>query len=451
MNKLELSSTQDDITYETLQQIKNYLIETNITSLSDLKKQTSDRIIIECIQIMNLVKENKRSKRIRKKLIKKEQNIYPNNNQTNGNTCYMCKKIFASSLNQINNNFCESCFNFNILKRTIQCDLTNKIAVVTGGRVKIGYETAIRLLECNCYVIVTTRFVNDAIKRYQNHVNYEIFSNRLVFYPLDLRRKDQLDEFCIYLHTNYSKIDILIHNAAQTIRRPKEFYQHILSYETSVIKSICDTDTSSNNSNNSNSLILSNLESYQTHLSNVIRVLPNGESQMFPTNQLDKNNEQIDLRTHNTWIETMGNIQIEECVECMAINALAPFHLNQQLKSLLKNANGAYIINVSSMEGVFNWTNKSDRHPHTNMAKAALNMMTRTGAISYAKDKIYMVSVDTGWVTNEFPYGHNDFIHDAPLDNIDGACRILDPIFEYYNHGISTHGVFLKDYVIQQW
>ena len=141
--------------------------------------------------------------------------------------------------------------------------------------------------------------------------------------------------------------------------------------------------------------------------------------------------------------------------ELYIINALAPFHMNQEFKELLKNANGSYIINVSSVEGMFNVKNKSQSHPQTNMAKAALNMMTRTVSGQYKNYNIYMVSVDTGWVTNEFPheYKHNDFTNDTavPLTCIDGACRILDPIFNYYNGSDPVYGVILKDYKIVDW
>lgn len=38
------------------------------------------------------------------------------------------------------------------------------------------------------------------------------------------------------------------------------------------------------------------------------------------------------------------------------------------------------------------------------MAKASLNMMTRTSAADYANDSIWMTAVDTGWVTDENPF-----------------------------------------------
>ena len=93
-----------------------------------------------------------------------------------------------------------------------------------------------------------------------------------------------------------------------------------------------------------------------------------------------------------------------------------------------------HVIHVSAMEASFSRKKKTDKHPHTNMAKAALNMMTRTSAAEYAADGIFMNSVDTGWVTDEDPLHHaarKQRTHDfhAPLDSIDGAARVLDPLF----------------------
>ena len=85
------------------------------------------------------------------------------------------------------------------------------------------------------------------------------------------------------------------------------------------------------------------------------------------------------------------------------------------------------------MEGQFYRATKTDKHPHTNMAKAALNMMTRTSAPDFVKDGIHMNAVDTGWVTDEDPAVHAarkaEEGFSPPLDIIDGAARIVDPIF----------------------
>jgi NAD(P)-dependent dehydrogenase (short-subunit alcohol dehydrogenase family) len=112
-------------------------------------------------------------------------------------------------------------------------------------------------------------------------------------------------------------------------------------------------------------------------------------------------------------------------------------------------------VNVSAMEGQFYRTFKTDKHPHTNMAKAALNMMTRTSAPDFVKDGIHMNAVDTGWVTDEDPAAHaarkaqEGF--SPPLDIIDGAARIIDPIFDGRLTGTHVWGRFLKDYKPAPW
>jgi NAD(P)-dependent dehydrogenase (short-subunit alcohol dehydrogenase family) len=108
------------------------------------------------------------------------------------------------------------------------------------------------------------------------------------------------------------------------------------------------------------------------------------------------------------------------------------------------------------MEGQFYRNFKTTRHPHTNMAKAALNMMTRTSAADYESDGIHMNSVDTGWVTDEDP-AHiaarkvvEERFH-PPLDIVDGAARIVDPITDGVNTGAHVWGQFLKDYRPTDW
>jgi NAD(P)-dependent dehydrogenase (short-subunit alcohol dehydrogenase family) len=145
----------------------------------------------------------------------------------------------------------------------------------------------------------------------------------------------------------------------------------------------------------------------------------------------------------------------------MFINAIAPFVLNSRLKPLMCTPNddsrpNRYIINVSAMEGKF-YRYKMPNHPHTNMAKAALNMLTRTSAEDLAKKhRIYMNSVDTGWINDENPLErakktqlNNNF--QTPIDEIDAAARILDPIFTGISGGQAVYGKFLKDYKETEW
>jgi NAD(P)-dependent dehydrogenase (short-subunit alcohol dehydrogenase family) len=179
---------------------------------------------------------------------------------------------------------------------------------------------------------------------------------------------------------------------------------------------------------------------------------------VFPAGRLDSDLQQVDLRIQNSWRMTLAEVPTAELLEVLLINAVAPFVLAARLKPLmLKARSGAvHVVNVSAMEGIFSRGTKTDKHPHTNMAKAALNMMTRTSAPDYAKDGIHMNAVDTGWVTDEDPLAHalrKQVEHDfqPPLDVVDGAARVLDPLFAGLNSGVHVSGLFFKDYQPSSW
>jgi NAD(P)-dependent dehydrogenase (short-subunit alcohol dehydrogenase family) len=168
--------------------------------------------------------------------------------------------------------------------------------------------------------------------------------------------------------------------------------------------------------------------------------------------------QQVDLRQHNSWRLLMAEVPSVELLEVQLVNAVAPFIINARLKPLMLRTaeRDKHIVNVSAVEGQFYRKFKTTRHPHTNMAKAALNMMTRTAATDYQGDGIHMNSVDTGWVTDEDPAEHAarkiaEHCFHPPLDIIDGAARIVDPIISGINSGVHVWGQFLKDYQPTDW
>ncbi len=179
---------------------------------------------------------------------------------------------------------------------------------------------------------------------------------------------------------------------------------------------------------------------------------------VFPAGKLDADLQQVDLRTVNSWRLRLGEVQTSEMLEIQLVNIIAPFILCNKLLPLMKHDNTGqkHIVNVSAMEGKFLRYKKDSRHPHTNMAKAALNMLTHTSAGDLAKCGIFMNAVDTGWVTDEDPAALVKFKqeqHDfqPPLDIVDGAARVCDPFFSGILTGKHWCGKFLKDYFPIDW
>ena len=395
--------------------------------------------------------------------------------------CYVCKTGFTK-MHHFYDSMCTDCGDYNYAKRFQTADVKGQIAVVTGSRLKIGYHITLMLLRGGATVVATTRFPVDSALRFSKEDDIMEWGHRLKIHGLDLRHIPSVEIFCNFIEQKYGRLDILINNAAQTVRRPAGFYTHLMENEERPITSLPQkaqellldhTDcleelkvlTLGASSNQNMPVTWHGPEPgiglrASAKLSQIPYSFDNTlvAQEVFPEGELDADLQQVDLRKVNSWRLKLGQIETTEMIEVQLVNSVAPFVLCNRLSEVMKkdHTGQKHIINVSAMEGKFYRDFKEDRHPHTNMAKAALNMLTHTAAGTLSKNGIFMNAVDTGWVTDEDPaelakkkQELQDF--QPPLDIVDGAARVMDPLFDGINTGKHWCGKFLKDYNPISW
>ncbi len=390
--------------------------------------------------------------------------------------CYVCKRPYRR-LHAFYDQLCPECGDESFRRRGASADLRGRVALVTGARVKIGYQAAILLLRAGCRVVACTRFPRDAAARYAREPDLEAWRDRLSIHGIDLRHTPSVERLCHRLDATLPRLDFQIHNACQTVRRPPGFYAHLLERERGPASALPsagrdllrdDEELRAAPRDGRESLGVASPAAPSQAPSAADLLRPGGGVDLFPRGALAADLQQVDLRRHNSWRLRLDEVPAVELLEVLLVNATAPFVMAARLKPLMLRVRAApqgtatsgdpakHVVMVSAMEGQFYREHKTDRHPHTNMAKAALNMLVRTSARDLARDLVFLNAVDTGWVTDEDP-AHlaarkaEEHAFSPPLDVVDGAARVVAPIFEGFRTGRHEAGRFFKDYRPAPW
>jgi NAD(P)-dependent dehydrogenase (short-subunit alcohol dehydrogenase family) len=381
--------------------------------------------------------------------------------------CYICKQPYTT-VDAFYHQLCPQCAAMSHAKRDARTDLTGKRALLTGGRAKIGMYIALRLLRDGAHTTITTRFPRDAVRRFSALPDSADWLHRLRVVGIDLRDPAQVIALADSV-AEQGPLDILINNAAQTVRRTKGAYQPLVDAELAPLPDGPLPElVTFGHTNDAHPLSLAASVSAHPILAAAAAkadalteaAMTAGSSsleRLAAGTAIDAGGLVPDVDHSNSWVQNVDQVEPIEMLEVQLANATAPFILISRLRASMAASDfpRTYVVNVSAMEGVFGRGYKGPGHPHTNMAKAALNMLTRTSAREmFETDGILMTSVDTGWITDERPHPTKVRLAEegfhAPLDLVDGAARVYDPIVRG-EAGENLFGVFLKDYRPSSW
>ena len=391
--------------------------------------------------------------------------------------CYVCKERYHD-VDAFYHQLCPTCAAENHERRDARTDLRGRRALLTGGRAKIGMHIALRLLRDGAHTTITTRFPNDAVRRFTAMPDSDEWLDRLHVVGLDLRDPAQVIALADSV-AEAGPLDILINNAAQTVRRSAPAYALLAEAEAAPLPAgprpeistfgrageerRAVTAGSANGSATAEDALVPGVAgghwspTPEALTSLALTARSASPERIAADRAIDAGGLVPDPHPENSWSQTVDAVDPVELLEVQLCNMTAPFVLVSRLRPALAAAAARrkYVVNVSAMEGQFSRGYKGPGHPHTNMAKAALNMLTRTSAQEMLEvDGILMTAVDTGWITDERPHPTKMRLAEegfhAPLDLVDGAARVYDPIVRG-ELGEDLYGCFLKDYRKAAW
>ena len=380
-------------------------------------------------------------------------------------SCYTCKARYLD-VDAFYHQLCPRCAALNRSKRNAGTDLTGRRALLTGGRAKIGMYIALRLLRDGAHTTVTTRFPADATRRFTAMNDSADWIHRLRIVGIDLRDPAQVLALADSVAAQ-GPLDVLINNAAQTVRRSPGAYAPLVEAESQPLPHgrlpemiTFDHVSDAHPTSLADALRIPSTSRLSTPHSLAALALRAGSvtpARLAAGTAIDAGGLVPDLHDVNSWTQPVQDVDPLELLEVQLCNSTAPFILISRLRASMASstARRKYVVNVSAMEGQFSRSYKGPGHPHTNMAKAALNMLTRTSAQEMLdSDAILMTAVDTGWITDERPHPTKMRLAEegfhAPLDLVDGAARVYDPIVQG-ELGTDIYGCFVKDYEPAPW
>ncbi|KXH33359.1 hypothetical protein CSIM01_03273 [Colletotrichum simmondsii] len=377
-------------------------------------------------------------------------------------SCYVCRMVLDKPHAQLGS-MCIPCGEFNLAERALSLpqnmSLNDKTAVVTGGRVNLGFHTALRLLRCGAAVIVSSRYPEDALSRYRQEADFDEWAQRLRIVGADFRAAT--DAFALVqsikkiLQQEGWDLDYLINNAAQTLTDPIEKEERAIEHERFLLGKPSDDEKDVVVRQGYSPRVRGGASNLPDGVAGKVSGNISGTSTTKKTSLPDSMSSlQIsgaETPAPSSWVQSLSEIPYEDVITAHSVNTFVPLILIRELLPSMRK--GGHIVNVSSREGIFESSHRSPakhgKHVHTNMSKAGLTMITETEAPTAWKLGVAMNTVDPGYMSAA-PEFEQAYGGERPIGWEDGAARVLWPIARDGREGwyISSPiwGRFLKHY-----